>query len=126
LLFVSPRSPETDSRTGGKFVPGLVVFSFLGYVGQSSWNMVERRRLESDGAPSKSILQRMADSKWIPLRVLSDDEFKHLLNEKLLSIEAEIALLDEKIADMERNRVTEAHQSSSQSSQNPPSPSNTT
>lgn len=79
--------------------------------------MVERWRQESDGMPSKSLLQRMADSKWIPLRALSDDEFKHLLNEKLLGIEVEIALLDEKIEDMERHRVTEFRQSSPQSSQ---------
>jgi hypothetical protein len=39
----------------------------------------------------------MADSKWIPLRSLSDEDYKHVLSEKLLSIEAEIAVLDERI-----------------------------
>ena len=47
----------------------------------------------------------MADSKWIPLRHLSDDEYREILSEKLLSIEAEIALLDEKIEDLEKSRI---------------------
>lgn len=49
-------------------------------------------------------MQRMADSKWIPLRSLSDQEYRGMLNEKLLSIEAEIALLDEKMEELEKSR----------------------
>ena len=55
--------------------------------------------------PTKPLVQRMADSKWIPLRHLSDDEYREILSEKLLSIEAEIALLDEKIEDLEKSRI---------------------
>jgi hypothetical protein len=54
--------------------------------------------------PSKPIAQRMAESKWIPLRHLSDEEYRGILSEKLLSIEAEIALLDEKIEQLEQSR----------------------
>lgn len=49
-------------------------------------------------------MQRMADSKWIPLRSLSDQEYKSMLSEKLLSIDAEIALLDEKMEELEKAR----------------------
>lgn len=49
-------------------------------------------------------MQRMADSKWIPLRSLSDEEYRGMLGEKLLSIEAEIALLDDKIEELEKSR----------------------
>lgn len=49
-------------------------------------------------------MQRMADSKWIPLRALSDQEYRDMLSEKLLGIEAEIALLDDKIEELERSR----------------------
>lgn len=49
-------------------------------------------------------MQQMAESKWIPLRHLSDEEYRGMLNEKLLSVEAEIALLDEKIEQLESNR----------------------
>lgn len=46
----------------------------------------------------------MAESKWIPLRSLSDQEYREMLSEKLLSIEAEIALLDDKIEELEKSR----------------------
>lgn len=67
--------------------------------------MAERWHHNNEGKESRSILQRMADSKWIPLRSLSDDDFKHILDEKILSIEAEIALLDERIRGIEDERA---------------------
>jgi hypothetical protein len=78
-----------------------VVYSLLGYVGQSSFNAIEKWRLENAQSASKPLLQRMADSRWVPLKSLSDEEYKRILNEKLLSIEAEIALLDEKILEIQ-------------------------
>jgi hypothetical protein len=54
--------------------------------------------------PSRPLAQRMAESKWIPLRALSDEEYRDMLGEKLLSVEAEIALLDDKIAELEKSR----------------------
>lgn len=93
-------------------MPGIVVFSLLGYLGQSSWNMIERWRLESAG--TKPILQRIADLKWAPLRSLSDDDYKHILSEKLLSIEAEIAILDEKIQQLQQEKMAQNRESWSQ------------
>jgi hypothetical protein len=102
-------------KSGGKFTPGLIVFSLLGYLGQGSWNMVERWHANNQGKKeSRSILQRMADSKWIPLRSLSDDDFKHILNEKILSMEVEIALLDDKIKSLEDERAAASSRKDSQ------------
>lgn len=50
----------------------------------------------------------MAASKWIPLRALSDDDFRDILKEKVLSIEVEIALLDDKIKSLEEERAASA------------------
>ncbi|THC90031.1 hypothetical protein EYZ11_010518 [Aspergillus tanneri] len=47
-------------------------------------------------------MQRIADSKWMPLKSLSDDDYRDMLNEKLLSIEAEMAIIDEKIEELEK------------------------
>lgn len=85
-------------------MPGLVIFSLLGYGGQSAFNYVDKWQMEKAHTPSKPIVQQMAESKWIPFRHLSDEEYRGMLSEKLLSIEAEIALLDEKIEDLEKNR----------------------
>jgi hypothetical protein len=91
-----------------------VVFSLLGYLGQSSWNLVEKWRLERANTSTKPILQRIVDSKWVPLRSLSDDDFKNILSEKLLSIDAEIAILDEKIQDLQKEKKGENRDSRSQ------------
>lgn len=47
----------------------------------------------------------MAESKWVPLKSLSDDEYRGILGEKLLSIEAEIALIDDKIEELEKAKL---------------------
>ncbi|KAJ5083576.1 hypothetical protein N7456_013003 [Penicillium angulare] len=89
---------------GGRLIPGLVVFSLLGYAGQSAFNRVDAWQMHRSQNPSKPLAVRMAESKWIPLRHLSDEDYRGILSEKLLSIEAEIALLDEKIEDLEKTR----------------------
>ncbi|RLL93342.1 hypothetical protein CFD26_102437 [Aspergillus turcosus] len=90
---------------GGRLIPGVVIFSLLGYVGQRSYNAIDSWQMEHANAPSKPILQRLADSKWIPLKTLSDDEYRGILGEKLLSIEAEIAIIDEKIEELEKAKA---------------------
>lgn len=99
-----------------------MLFSLFGYVGQKTWNFVERRQQENDGKGPKPILQRMADSKWIPLRSLSDDEFRNLLNDKLLSIEVDISLLDEKIESLDRERALEQSRKSAENAPNSSKP----
>ncbi|KAJ5585052.1 uncharacterized protein N7459_004852 [Penicillium hispanicum] len=89
---------------GGRLIPGFVVFSLLGYCGQSAFNRVDAWQMNQAQNPSKPLAQRIADSKWIPLRHLTDEDYRGILSEKLLSIEAEIALLDEKIEELEKSR----------------------
>jgi hypothetical protein len=64
--------------------------------------------MENANTTRKPFMQWMADSKWIPLRSLSDQEYRDMLSEKLLSIEAEIALLDDKIEELEKSRPVSA------------------
>ncbi|BCS19963.1 uncharacterized protein APUU_20395A [Aspergillus puulaauensis] len=90
---------------GGRLVPGLVIFSLLGYAGQASYNAVDRWQLGQANMQSKPFLDRLAESKWVPLKSLSDDEYRGILGEKLLSIEAEIALIDDKIEELEKAKL---------------------
>ena len=46
----------------------------------------------------------MAESKWIPLRSLTDEDYRGMLREKLLGIEAEIALIDDRIQELEQSK----------------------
>lgn len=80
------------------------MFSLLGYCGQTAFNKLDDWQLGKAQSPSKPITQQMAESKWIPLRHLSDDEYRGILSEKLLSIEAEISLLDDKIEELKKSR----------------------
>lgn len=85
-------------------MPGLVVFSLLGFGGQTVFNTIDAWQMEKVQTPTRPWAQRIADSKWIPFRNLSDGEYRDILSEKLLSIEAEIALVDEKIEALENSR----------------------
>ncbi|KAL5335399.1 hypothetical protein BJX70DRAFT_390687 [Aspergillus crustosus] len=90
---------------GGRLVPGLIIFSMLGYVGQASYNAIDRWQLEQANKPSKPFLERMAESRWIPLKSLTDDEYRGILSEKLLGIEVEIALIDDKIDELQKAKL---------------------
>ncbi|EYE96559.1 uncharacterized protein EURHEDRAFT_411063 [Aspergillus ruber CBS 135680] len=90
---------------GGRLLPGTIIFSLLGFVSQGAFNAIDTWQMEQANVPSKPFLQQLADSKWIPLRSLSDDDYRGMLNEKVLSIEAEVALLDEKIQELEKARA---------------------
>ena len=45
----------------------------------------------------KPFWRRVADSKYSPMKVLSDEEYEKVLRDKLVEVEAEIALIDEDI-----------------------------
>lgn len=94
----------SNTTAGGRLVPGAIIFSLLGFCGQSAFNKLDAWQLENAHKVSKPIAQRIAESKWVPLRHLSDAEYRGILSEKLLSIEAEIALVDEKIEELEKSR----------------------
>ncbi|KAJ5894653.1 hypothetical protein N7495_006344 [Penicillium taxi] len=91
---------------GGRLVPGLVIFSIVGYCGQSAFNRVDAWQMARSQKPTQPLFQRMANSKWIPLRHLSDEDYREILSEKLLSVEVEISLLDEKIEGLEKAHST--------------------
>ena len=96
----------TVGRLGGRLIPGAVIFSLLGYLGQLSYNAVDSWQMQHADTPSKPFLQRMAESKWIPLRSLSDEDYRGMLSEKLLSVEAEIAIIDEKIDHLQQAKAS--------------------
>lgn len=83
------------------------MFALFGLAGQSIYN-------RADGAHTQSVLAAAAASsaptaqkqitppsswakKYSPVRVLSDEEYESMLRERLLAVEVEITLLDEKI-----------------------------
>ena len=91
------------------------MFTLFGSLGQTVFNFLDARHskqvaidiqaaAEGKTPGRKRFWERVAEMKWIPLTVVSDEDYSNLLQEKLLRIEAEIALVDE---EMERLRGEE-------------------
>jgi len=91
-----------DFYKGGprNILPGTVVFALLGAGGQAVANIRTKAAEEDRDAPKKGFLH----SKWSPVTPLTDKDYEHYLEEKLLRVEAEIAIVDDSIREL---RATE-------------------
>jgi hypothetical protein len=71
------------------------MFAAFGAAGQTVYNMsnVGKPALK----PEASSRNKWLSSKWSPVKILSDDEYEQMLQEKLLRVNAEITLVDESI-----------------------------
>ncbi|TVY84227.1 hypothetical protein LSUE1_G000540 [Lachnellula suecica] len=79
--------------------PAVVMFSLLGAAGQAAHNRNTTRNADlSQTTPAKSEPFSWMNSKWSPMKVLSDVEYEKMLQEKLLRVNAEIAMIDDNIA----------------------------
>ncbi|KAK4661558.1 uncharacterized protein QC763_705540 [Podospora pseudopauciseta] len=79
-------------------IPGAIVCSLLGAGGQAFANRREAKQKEAEKDPSKN--KRFWHSSWSPITALSDQDYVNLLEEKLLRVEADIALIDDRIREL--------------------------
>jgi hypothetical protein len=86
----------------------MVVFSALGAGGQAVTNATGN----GDSVPSQK-RGSWLDSKWSPLTPLTDQQYEAMLREKILRLDAEIALLDDDIAQLKGSRDGRAEEQSS-------------
>ena len=89
------------------------MFTIFGYVGQTVYSVLDARhseqvasdaRAEVEGKKNngKSFWAKLLGMKWSPVTVLSNEEYANILKEKLLRVDAEIALLDEEVERLQR------------------------
>ncbi|KAI5238781.1 hypothetical protein E4T47_08265 [Aureobasidium subglaciale] len=78
-------------------IPGAIMFSLFGFVGQTVANRFDKTDLPASDEPRLNFWQRFASLKWMPVTVLDDGEYEHMLRERQLKLEAEIALVDERM-----------------------------
>ena len=83
-------------RSRSNIVPGAIVLGVLGFAGQFGYNVFSAKEMVD--LEQRSMLQRFAEMKWSPLKALPNEKYERMLSEQLLSTEAEIAIIDEKIA----------------------------
>ncbi|KAF6222081.1 hypothetical protein HO133_001167 [Letharia lupina] len=109
----------TGGTIGGLFrgprnvIPGTIMFTLFGYIGQTVYDALDARHTaqvaseaqaaaEGKKADRKRFWEWFAEMKWSPLTVLSDEDYGNMLKEKLLRVEAEIALVDEEVDRLRR------------------------
>ena len=75
------------------------MFTLFGSLGQTAYNSIDATgdalEVSSDIKTKPNLLERVANSKWSPMKVLSDEDYESMLQEKLLRVEADIAVLDD-------------------------------
>ncbi|KAI0115008.1 hypothetical protein F4814DRAFT_417869 [Daldinia grandis] len=74
-------------------VPGVIVFGTVGTAGAYMAQLFKGKSKDDSKAKPGWL-----DSKWSPLRRLSDKEYEEKLEEKILRINAEISIIDDNIA----------------------------
>ncbi|TLS31486.1 hypothetical protein PpBr36_03645 [Pyricularia pennisetigena] len=72
--------------------PAALAFMVLGAGGQAVSNKLAARE------PTPASKRDWLSAKWSPLTPLTDQEYEHMLQEKILKLDAEIALVDDNIA----------------------------
>ncbi|OLN85703.1 hypothetical protein CCHL11_08294 [Colletotrichum chlorophyti] len=97
-------------------IPGVIVFSLVGGTGQAILNGVQGK--SSEPAEEKTSI---LSSSWSPLRKLTDNEYREMIDEKMLKIDAEIALIDEKIVELRAAKVLDPSTSQESATQSPSS-----
>ncbi|KFY35220.1 hypothetical protein V494_06103 [Pseudogymnoascus sp. VKM F-4513 (FW-928)] len=93
-------------RSRKNIIPGSLIFASLGALGQAVYNYADSR--EGPKETEKGKEGGWMAGKWSPVKTLSDEEYGGILEERLLRVNAEIALLDESIEEVGRAKVAAA------------------
>lgn len=96
---------KLSDGTGGRanILPATMVLSGMGYCGQVAYEKLDRQHTKSltdKEDKSNNLLQRIAKSGWVPVQALTDEEYRDKLLEKLLRVDTEIALIDDRIEEI--------------------------
>jgi hypothetical protein len=72
---------------------------------------------EKPHVPDDGFWMRMGRKSWFPARVMTDQEYSDLLKEKMLKLDVEISIIDDRIAALRKQQALEAGEASSTSDQ---------
>lgn len=78
------------------------MFSLFGFAGQSLYNYLDAQHSAVATQPKENFMQRLAKKKWSPMSVLSDEDYEAMLQEKMLRLDVDISLLDDRIAQLKK------------------------
>ncbi|KAF4470886.1 hypothetical protein FALBO_2207 [Fusarium albosuccineum] len=98
-------------RGPSNILPAMFVWTVLGAGGQMIAN-----RIVNHKPKVKDENDSWFRSRWSPLKKLTDEEYTEMMSEKILRIDADIALIDDRIAEL-REKAREEGQRDTPSSQ---------
>lgn len=83
-------------------IPAVAVVSTSGAIGQHLVNKWDARAVSTSQGEKK---ESWSIASFLPLKKMTDQEYEEMLEEKILRLEANIALVDESIAALESQRT---------------------
>lgn len=78
------------------------MFSIFGFLGQKTGNWYYARPLPDPEA--KGFWRRMSERSFSPVTVLTNEQYAEMLREKLLKVDVEIAVIEDKIAALKQEQ----------------------
>ena len=103
-LFLLGASADSRAEGPRNIIPSALVWGVTGTAGQLLKNYADSRPARQ-GKDEESSWFR---SKWSPLKKLTDQEYVSMMEEKILKVETEIALIDDRITAL-RKKATESN-----------------
>ncbi|KAI7264295.1 hypothetical protein KC345_g8870 [Hortaea werneckii] len=88
-------------------IPATLMWGLSGLVGQATYNAMYAKPAVVVEGPKETFWERMAKKSWTPIKYVTNDEYAEMLREKMLKIDVEIAVLDDKIAELKKQQVQE-------------------
>lgn len=83
------------------------MWGLSGYVGQLTYNSFYAKPAFVVEGPRETFWQRMAKKSWTPFKLISNEEYADMLREKVLKLDVEVAVLEDKIAAMRKQMAEE-------------------
>ncbi|KAK4505165.1 hypothetical protein PRZ48_003128 [Zasmidium cellare] len=91
-------------RGRSNILPGAIMFAIFGAAGQAIYNKYTAPR---DAQPRENFWKRMSEKSWTPFKVLTNEEYSEMLQERMLKLDVEIAVLDDKVAALKEQQKGE-------------------
>ena len=78
------------------------MWSLFGFAGQGAYSSFSAVPKKVQEGPKVGFWQRMAEKSWSPMTFMTNEEYAVILREKLLKVDVEIAVLDDKLDALRR------------------------
>jgi hypothetical protein len=91
-------------------LPGTVRGSIYGFGGQHIYELMDEWHTKQSLKPEQEerpIWKQILQSRWMPGKLLSDEEYRDILKEKKLRLDVEIAVIDDNIAELRQQHEAE-------------------